>query len=323
MNGTRLKVGVVGAGYFGTRHARVYAGMKAVDLAGIADTDAAAARKLAAQTGAKAWQRPDALLGQVDAVSITTPSRRHAEVTLPYIRAGIPVLIEKPIALDLRDATRIIRAAGKSGAPVLIGHVERFNSAVEALLESVDSPVFVESARLGRFSGRARDTDVVCDLLIHDLDLLLAIFAEQPRAVTAIGAPVFRDKVDMVSARFAYDGGAAASITASRVALKDKRNMHVFCERQGYFRLDFQAQALQRVPPPDPAAQPRAFVAQTIEKPDAPPPLEAELSHFADVAAGRARPRVTAEDGRNILKLALRVSRSIEATRRARVRRGR
>jgi len=318
MNGTRLKVGIVGAGYFGTRHALVYAGMKGVELAGIADIDAAAARKLAAQTGAKAWRQPDALVGRVDAVSITTPSRSHAEVTLPYIRAGIPVLIEKPIALDLRDATHIIRAAAKSGAPVLVGHVERFNPAVEALLESVDSPVFVESARLGRFSGRARDTDVVCDLLIHDLDLLLAIFAEQPRTVTAIGAPVFSDKMDMVSARFAYDSGAAASITASRVALKDKRNMHVFCERQGYFKIDFQAQALQRVPPPDPAAQPRAFVAQTIERPDAPSPLEAELAHFVEVAAGRAGPRVTAQDGRNILKLALRVSRSIEATRRVR-----
>ena len=323
MSGARLKMGVVGAGYFGTRHAQIYSGMESVDLVGIADTDGAAARKLAAQTGAKAWDKPDALLGRVDAVSITTPSQTHAEVALPYIRAGLPVLIEKPIALDLDDATRIIRAARKSGAPVLVGHVERFNPAVEALLEAVDSPVFVESARLGRFSGRGYDTDVVCDLLIHDLDLLLAIFSEQPRTVTSVGAPVFNDKIDMVSARFIYDGGAAANITASRVALNDKRNMHVFCERHGYFRLDFQAQTLLRVPPPDPASEPGAFVAQTLVaqalgRPDTPPPLEAELTHFADVAAGRAQPRVTARDGRNILKLALRVVRSIEAARRAR-----
>ncbi len=317
-----LKVGVIGAGYFGTRHAQNYARMKNVTLHAIADTNAEAAKRLARETNAQPFFQPHALLNQVDAVSITTPSQTHAAVALPYIRAGIPTLIEKPLATIMKDAARILRAAKKSGAPILVGHVERFNPAMEKLLELVRAPIFLEGRRLSRFSGRALDTDVVQDLLIHDIDLACALVGAAPSKIAAIGARVLTDKTDVASARLAFPCGAAAHLTASRVALKDKRRMHIFAE-EGYFALDFQAQSLRRILTRDALSVGDGGVAQEfLERgaADGVAPLERELAHFVEVARGRVRPRIGVDEGCDALRLAERIVRAVdrsEAARRA------
>ena len=216
----------------------------------------------------------------------------------------------------MKDAARILRAAEKSGAPVLVGHVERFNPAMEKLLEIVRKPIFLEGRRLSRFSGRALDTDVVQDLLIHDIDLARALVRAEPSRIAAIGARVLTDKTDVASAHLAFPGGAAAHLTASRVALKDKRRMHIFAE-EGYFALDFQARSLRRIltrssgsfdEGADGVAQ--EFLARGSAEDRA--PLERELSHFVDVARGRVPPRIGVGEGCDALRLAERIVRAVK-----------
>ena len=311
-----LKVGVVGAGYFGTRHAQIYAGMKNVDLVAIADINAAAAQTLAAQTGATPYQNPSDLLEKVDALSITTPSPTHAEVALPYIREGLPILIEKPIAVHLHEAERILKASQKSGSPVLVGHVEQFNPAVEKLLSSSVKPLFIESVRLSQFSGRALDTDIVQDLLIHDIDIVLLLMRQKPKQIAAFGMPVLSQHIDIANARISFPDGGVAHVAASRVALENQRRMQVF-SKKGFFSLNFQNKTLRHidVPKSKSSRERPIFVAKSLESSGAVQPLEAELAHFVQVARGRVQPRVGPERAIEVLKLATRIVRSINTAR--------
>ena len=203
----RLKVGVVGVGHVGRHHARILAERSDVELVAVADIDADRAGTVASETGAGAETDAHALLGRVDAVTVAVPTEAHDTVALPFLDAGVPVLVEKPIAATVPRATTMVEAARRSGATLGVGHSERYNPAIATALPLVRNPRFVEIHRLASFPARSLDVDVVFDVMIHDLDVVLAFVKGAPQLVEAVGVPVLSDRVDIANARLRFDNG--------------------------------------------------------------------------------------------------------------------
>ena len=170
-----MRVGVVGVGYLGRFHARIYNDMAGVELVGVADTNHETADRVASEYETRAFYDPLALLDEVDVVSVVVPTSLHRQVAVPYLEKGVHMLLEKPVASTLEDAKVIVETARKHGATLQIGHLERFNAGIMALADHVNEPRFIEAHRLGPFVERATDVDVVTDLMIHDIDIILSL----------------------------------------------------------------------------------------------------------------------------------------------------
>ncbi|MCB1866248.1 MAG: Gfo/Idh/MocA family oxidoreductase [Chromatiales bacterium] len=313
MSESLLRVAVVGVGYLGRFHARIYRDLPDVELVGVCDRDAARAAAVAAEYGCAVIEDFRTLPGRVDAVSVVVPTTAHAEVAEPLLAAGIPVLLEKPIAPDLADADRIIAAARAGGAMLQIGHVERFNAGVMALAERIRRPRFIEAHRMGAFVDRATDVDVVTDLMIHDIDIVTALVRRPVRQIQAVGTRVLTDEVDIANARLEFEGGCVANIIASRVSESKLRRIRVF-EQHHYDSLDFIEQTIDtlRVRPIDGEKWPK-IERQRLDI-AAVRPLDAELAAFADcVRHGRA-PLVGGDQGREALRIAIEVRAEISRT---------
>jgi len=304
----RIRVAVVGAGEFGRNHARVYRELEGADLAGLVDGDAERAAQVAAEFGADVIPDIEALRGRVDAASLAVPTAEHAAVGIRLLEMGIDVLVEKPMASSLEEADALIQAARRHGRILQVGHVERFNPAVLAVEPIVNRPLFFEVHRLGVFSQRSLDVDVIYDVMIHDLDILLALVGEPVREVRAVGIPVLTDKVDIAHARLEFAGGAVANVTASRVSTERVRKMRFF-QHQEYISLDYARRDALRVRVAKPGPQPEF----AFEKLHAEPvePLRAELQAFLDAVRTRREHRVNGAAGRAALELADRVMASI------------
>jgi len=242
----KTRVGVVGVGYLGQIHAKIYHQMPNVDLVMLADTDLDSVQQLAQEYGCSATQNHLDLLDQVDAVSIVVPTSLHYEVAQPFLEAGISTLLEKPIAATVDEASRLVDIAAQNEAPFLIGHLERYNPAMRAVVNKVTEPKYIEVHRLGTFVERATDVDVVTDLMIHDLDLVLSLVDEEPVDVQAIGASVVTDHVDLANVRLTFSSGTVANLTASRVSDKKFRRFRVFGE-EGYYGINLMDQELDIV----------------------------------------------------------------------------
>jgi predicted dehydrogenase len=297
VNRHKLKVGVIGTGYLGRVHARIYSQMKEFELIGVIDADVDTAARVAAEFSCSASSDPLSLIGKVDAVSVVVPTSSHAEVTLPYLDGGISVLLEKPIAASVSQAEALVSMANSKSIPLLIGHLERFNPALVELSKRLRAPVFIEVHRLNPFSERATDVDVVTDLMIHDLDIVSSLLGEGPATIQAVGRSVLTGRTDVANAHLVYAGGTVANFTASRVSQEPVRRMRVY-EEGGYFDLDFNSQKLlvaERVRP----AEGRRFgqMDYTTVSPVKVQPLEAEFAHFYDVVKNGATPRVPGEQG--------------------------
>src|SRR5687767_9554435 len=199
--GTRSRLAVIGVGSLGQHHARILAAMPDVDLVAVVDTKPERAHEIAAKYGTTAVTDARSLRGKVDAVSIATPTVSHVDVALPFIEAGVAVLVEKPLAASLAEADALIEASDARGTLLATGHTERFNPAVTVALPLVASPRFIEIHRLGTLPERSLDIDVVFDLMIHDLDLLLAAVGSPVAAVEAVGVNVLTPRVDIANAR--------------------------------------------------------------------------------------------------------------------------
>jgi len=210
-----IRVAVVGCGEFGRNHARVFREIESAQLAGVFDTDSARAAAFAQEFQTRPFESLEAMRGRVDAASVAVPTVAHAEVGCGLMQLGIDVLVEKPMAKDLADADALLAAAQKHLRILQVGHVERFNPAVLAVEPILNRPLFFEVHRLGVFSPRSLDVDVIYDLMIHDLDILLALVGEPVIEVKAVGIPVLSDKVDIAHARLEFAGGAVANVTAS------------------------------------------------------------------------------------------------------------
>jgi len=304
----KIRVAVVGCGEFGRNHARVYRELEAVELAGVFDQDVERAGKIAQEFQTRAFQSIGELRGAVDAASVAVPTVVHQEVGCGLIEMGIDVLVEKPMARTVEEADELIVAAKRNGRILQVGHVERFNPAVLAVEPVVNRPLFFEVHRLGVFTPRSLDVDVIYDLMIHDLDILLALVKEPVEEVEAVGIPVLTDKVDIAHARLEFAGGAVANVTASRVSTERVRKMRFFQQHE-YISLDYARRDALRVSVKRPGSQPE-FAFEKLPAPDV-EPLRGELEAFVEAVKTRVAPKTDGAAGRAALELASRVMESI------------
>ena len=296
-----MRVGVVGVGHLGQHHARIFAAMEGVTLAGVADTNRSRAEEVAAKYGTTPFTDAGALLDRVDAVSIAVPTASHLLVTMPYLERRKAVLVEKPLAASVEEADRLVAAAEEHGAVLAAGHTERFNPAVEAARPLIDDPRFIEVHRLGTFPERSLDIDVIFDLMIHDLDLLLAIVRSEVVAVEAVGVNVLTPRTDIANARIRFASGCIANLTASRISRDRVRKIRFF-QRSTYVSIDYAAREVEvyRVVPNEgrPVIQGGKLPVPDDE------PLRLELADFVAAARTGGRPGVTGREGREALALA-------------------
>lgn len=307
-----LRVGVIGVGYLGRIHARIYANMPEVELVAVVDAEAGTANTVADELGCRAATESLALVGCVDAVSVVVPTSSHEQVACPYLDAGIHVMLEKPIAASVEQGRRIITSATRGGAILQIGHLERFNSGFRVLAERVHSPRFIEVHRLGAFVERATDVDVVTDLMIHDIDIVLHLVPSQLHSVVAVGTAVITEQVDIANARLQFCNGAVANITASRVSDKRFRRIRVFSDGC-YHALDFTNQQIDIVKPgiAEPGVRFPPMIRESLRV-EAVKPLDAELEHFIQTIRSGGQPSVGGEEGLAALAVVERVIQEIK-----------
>lgn len=312
---------VIGAGAFGRNHARVYHELQqdgAAELVAVVDADAARAKTVAAQFGAKAYASVKEMLAEIkpQAASVAVPTVHHATVACELMEAGVDVLIEKPVAASLADADEIVRTAHRCQRVAQVGHLERFNPAVRATVPLITKPMFFEVHRLSVFTPRALDVDVVLDLMIHDLDIVLSFVASPVKEVRAVGLPILSGKVDIANVRMEFESGCVANFTASRVSTEKVRKLRFF-QPQEYVSVDYSRQDVFALKV-DSAAVAAAMMTgklpteslASLIRPRKPEvrqeePLKAELASFLDAVRGRTSPVVTLEDGRRALAVAL------------------
>jgi predicted dehydrogenase len=304
----KTRVGVLGCGEFGRNHVRAYREIENVELAGVFDQDTDRAAKIAQEFQTRAFSSMEELRGLVDAASVAVPTVAHKHVGCSLMEMGIDVLVEKPMACTVSQAEELIASARRNGRVLQVGHVERFNPAVRAVEPIVNRPLFFEVHRLGVFTPRSLDVDVIYDLMIHDLDILLALVKEPVEEVKAVGIPVLTDKVDIAHARLEFAGGAVANVTASRVSTERVRKMRFFQQRE-YISLDYARRDALRVGVKRPGPQPE-FAFEKLPAPEV-EPLRAQLEAFVDAVKTRVAPKTDGQAGRAALQLATRVMESI------------
>jgi len=300
-----VRVAVVGVGEFGRNHVRVWRELEGAELAGIVDVNADRARQVAGEFGTRVIPGVDALAAEgVSAVSLAVPTKEHAQLGCRLLDAGLDVLVEKPMASSLGEADRLIASAERSGRVLQVGHVERFNPAVVAAQKIIARPLFFEVHRLGIFTPRSLDIDVVYDVMIHDLDILLSLVRAPVADLRAVGIPVITDKVDIAHARIEFSTGTVANVTASRVSTERVRKMRFFQEHE-YISLDFARQDALRVRVQPGSPQPGIGFEKLPATPEE--PLRAELRAFLESGRTRKPAVVDGAAGRRALELAERV----------------
>ena len=305
-----LRTAVIGVGHLGKQHARIHAtlaGEGRSQFVSVCDIDDARANEIAQQHDVRAVANWQTLIGSVDAVSLAVPTESHCEIGCALLEAGIHVLVEKPIAPTLAEADRMIAAADQSDAILQVGHAERFNPAMIALRPHVRNPVYFEIHRIGQFTARSLDIDVVLDLMIHDLDIVQWLVGSEVDVanVHAVGIPILTNRVDAANARIEFATGAVANITASRVGTEKIRKMRFFQPRD-YVVIDYAtnyasiSNLAQSSASPWPGVRTQVLEVQNVE------PLRAEIESFFDAGINHSQPVVSGEDGRRALSLALR-----------------
>jgi predicted dehydrogenase len=312
-----LRTAVIGLGHLGRQHARIHANLAAEGLADFVfacDLAESTARSIATERNVKWTTDWRNLLGRVDAVSLAVPTESHCEIASGLLEAGIHVLVEKPISRTLEEADRMIAAAHKGGAVLQVGHLERFNPALVALRPHVHNPVYFEIHRVGEFTARSLDIDVVLDLMIHDLDIVQWLVGEEVEVVDlhAVGIPILTSRVDAANARLEFASGAVANITASRVGTEKVRKMRFF-QPHDYVAVDYatnRATISSLAPPAADGAWPGVHTNElAVQKVE---PLRAEIEAFLSAARNDLPCPVPGEDGRRALALALRALERIQ-----------
>jgi predicted dehydrogenase len=297
-------------GHLGRHHARILAELDGATLVGVADTNADRAAEVAAALGTAAYSDARELLDRVDAVTVAVPTDAHATVALPFLERGVAVLVEKPLARSVAEADAMIAAARASRAVFGVGHTERYNPAVRAAHALITSPRFVEVHRLGAFPDRSLEIDVVFDLMIHDLDVLLALVGTDVVGLEAVGVPVLTSRVDIANARLRFASGCIANLTASRIS-RDRIRKIRFFQPESYVSIDCAARELEAWRLSRPAGGLPRIEGGKVPVPEE-EPLRSEIVDFLAAAADRRRPLVTAEDGRRALALAERINAVME-----------
>lgn len=305
----KLKVGVVGVGYFGWFHAEKYAKNPDVELVGIVDIDHGRASHVADHFSTQSFVDHRELLDKIRAVSIAVPTPDHYPVARDFISRGIDVLLEKPMTTDLREAEELIEMAEEQATILQIGHLERFNSAVTALNGLLGDPLFIDSVRFSPFLERASQIDVVLDLMIHDIDIILSIVRSEVRSISAVGIPVISAQLDIANARIDFENGSTANISASRIAGKKRRQIRIYQEN-GYVTIDFLSHKIRTHTRRQGSKGPRVVSEEmAIDPADA---LEREIASFLDKVRDRKTPLVSGRNGKRALEVALAITEQIE-----------
>jgi predicted dehydrogenase len=304
-----LRVAVVGVGHVGRHHARLLSSLSDVDLVATVDLNKERALEVAHGTSARAETDVKAIEGQVDAVTIAVPTEKHLEVAKPFLEAGVPVLVEKPMASSVAEADEMLAAAKRSGACLAVGHTERFNPALAAVSPLVDQPRFIEVHRLGSFPSRSLDIDVVFDVMIHDLDVILGVLDSDVASVEAVGVPILSERIDIANARLRFESGCIANLTASRISRDRVRKIRFF-QSGAYLSVDYAAQSAEawRLTTDDegePSIEGGKLEVTGGE------PLERELADFMLAVCHGREPGVNGAQGRRALELAERITERI------------
>jgi predicted dehydrogenase len=301
-----LRVAVIGVGHLGRHHARILSTLPGVQLSAVVDTNRPRAEEIARTVNTRALFDARELAGLVDAVTIAVPTELHREVALPFLAAGIAVLIEKPLARSLAEADEMIDVAARRSVALAVGQTERFNPAVEVARPLLVDPRFIEVHRLGTFPERSLDIDVVFDLMIHDLDVVLSLVHAEVESIEAVGVPVLTGRVDIANARLRFANGCIANLTASRISRERVRKIRFF-QPAAYVSIDYAAQKIEmwrlvKGAGPMPSIEGGEVPVHNEE------PLKRELADFVDAVVSRRAPLVDGHQGRRALALAQRIT---------------
>src|SRR5450631_50608 len=309
-----MRTAVGGAGYLGRFHAQKYAVLANSELVGIADPSPQVREAVGSELGVRAYADHRELLGRVDAVSIVTPTPFHFTVAKEFLEAGAHVLVEKPMTTTVEEGEGLIEAARRAGRILQVGHLERFNAAVQAVQPILTTPRFIESARLAPFKHRGTDVDVVLDLMIHDIDLILSIVRSPVVSVDAIGTRVFSQEIDIANARLRFANGCVANATASRVSRKTERKLRLV-QDDAYLSIDLHQKIITVIRKgtgvgADGVPQ-VAIDENTYEQGDA---LKSEIEAFLEAVASGGPPPVSGEDGLLALRTAVSIAEQVASS---------
>lgn len=305
----RIRTAVVGCGAFGRHHARVYSRSPECELVGVYDRDPARAAAVAQETGTRALDSLEAVMQAAQAVSVAVPTVAHADIAIQLMQAGLDVLVEKPIAPSLEAADRMLAAARESGRILMVGHLERFNPAVQMIRPRLTRPLFFEVHRLSIFTPRSLDVDVLLDLMIHDLDVVLSFVRAPLEDLQAVGLPVLTPHVDIANVRLSFAGGCVANLTASRVSTEKVRKLRFFQPGE-YISLDYarrDARVFSVTPRPGTMPQIQHEHLNGAER----EPLAEEIAAFLASARTRQQPETDGASARAALDAALRAASAI------------
>lgn len=293
-----MRVAVVGAGYLGQHHARIYSELEGIELVGVVDVDSKRAEEIAGKYASRPFSDYRDIINKVDALSIVVPTTYHYGIALDCIRSGKDVIVEKPITTTVSEADELISEAERMDRILQVGHLERYNPGVMAVSEMIEKPLFFESLRVSPFLNRATDVDVTLDLMIHDIDIVLSLASSPLKNISAIGFSSVTEKIDEARAWIEFDNGAVAFFTASRIAKEKQRKLRIFQENS-YIELDYQQGDI------------RSFSrngAHEAIKPEYRESLKEELKDFLRCVALRERPKVSGVEGRDALSVALEIN---------------
>lgn len=306
-----MRTAVIGVGYLGRFHAQKYKALPNSQLIGVADPAAAACAAVATELGVTGYADYRDLLGRAEAVSIVTPTPLHFPVAMAFLEAGAHVLVEKPMTVTVEEGVALVAAAQRAKRILQVGHLERFNAAVQAVQPVLKVPRFIESARLAPFKHRGTEVDVVLDLMIHDIDLILSIVRSPVVSVDAIGSSVFSNEIDIANARLRFANGCVANATASRVSLKTERRLRLF-QDDAYVSMDLHHKVLTVIRKGaavgDDGMPQVAIEENSYEQGDA---LKAEIEAFLLAAVNGTQPAVTGEDGLLALRTAVAIAEQV------------
>jgi predicted dehydrogenase len=303
---SKIAAAVVGVGYLGKFHAEKYADSEKATLVAVADIDKGRADAVASQLGVAAFSDYRELLGRIQCVSVAVPTRLHYEVASYFLKAGVDVLVEKPIASDIRQGRELVDLAGAGELVLQVGHLERFNPAIRRLEDVIQEPRFVECHRLAPFVERGTDVDVVLDLMIHDIDVIASLVGSTVDRVEAVGVAVLTDKPDIANARITFSNGCIANVTASRVSIKRERKIRVF-QPDAYLSIDYDQRRAQIFHKPPPGGGWMDIRAEIIEIKEA-DALADEIDSFLDCVRTRSLPLVSGAEGLRALEIASMIS---------------
>lgn len=307
----KIRTAVIGVGYLGQFHAEKYAALTESELIGVVDASPARAEEVAQKVGTKAYTDYRDLIGAVDAVSVVVPTQYHHEVAKTFLSAGVHVLLEKPITTTVEEADDLIRISREKKVVFQVGHLERFNPVVMALDGVLTEPRFIESVRIAPFKPRGTDVNVVLDLMIHDIDIIQYLVNSPVKLINSIGAPVFTDEEDIANARIQFENGCVANVTASRISMKSERRMRIF-QADAYISLDFQNKKVAVFRKGEgelfPGVPNISIDEKELPQGDA---LKSEIADFLDCITSGRQPRVSGEDGKRALEIALMINKKL------------